>query len=334
MRRAGALLVVVALVVGAAACGGGGDSSGGDNEITSLKVGYGFEIDTGSVGDRVAFDKLEDETGIKATFAVLGSPRNTIVALQRGDIQIAKPGFYEAVAAITAGAKMRIVLLTAMVSEFVLVAPTDSIADLRGKRVGVHGPGDESEIFAKIVLQRAGIPPSEQKIVFLPESTNRAPALLAGRLDAAVLEYVDYVRIRREEPSLRVLANARDVFPLPVSRANVLTEKFIQEHRDQLQEIEDGLLDGYESLYTPEGRRKWIAEAKKAVLKDESDKVVAGVYDFYRKIGFWPRRQDVVTEQEWKRGVEFRIDEGLLKPPVPAFNRVFDISFWRQAAND
>jgi len=330
------LAVVLGLVFVLGACGGNDeDDSAAQTETakpTSLRVGYGFELDAGGVGDRVAFQTLEQKTGIKAAYSVLGNPRNTIVALQRGDIDIAKPGFYSTVEAINQGAEMQIVLATGMVSELVLAGVgVGSVADLAGKRIGYHLPKDETEIFARFVVTRAGLE-GEVKLISLPESTNRATALAGGRLDAAVLEFVDYLRLAQEEPDMRLLANAKGLFPFPVTRVNVVKKDFGRKSPGLLQRITNGLLDGYESLYTDEGRERWIAEAKKSALEGESDEFVEQIYAFYRDVGMWPRRSDVPTQEAWNSGVRFRLDEGLLEPPVPSFQQVFDVSFWRKAA--
>lgn len=320
---------LVAALALSAAFGVSSDSGEAGSERT-LRIARGFDFDAGSVGDRVAAEVMRRSTGIKSRLSVLSSPRNTIIALERGDIDVAMPGINSTIQAIQQGAKMRAVLLTGMVSEDVLVASVPQVADLRGKRIGYHDEG-ETKLLAEVLLARAGLKAADVELIQLPESTNRATALVAGRLDAAVLAYVDFLRISREKPDLRLLGTARGVIPFSAARPLVVSEK-LRGQRDRMQRIVTGMLAGYEFLYTPAGRREWLATAKRTALKDETDASRAQIYAFYRGIGVWPRRNRIPTPAEWQQGTDFRILRGILKPPAPSFTQMFDFSFWRRAA--
>jgi ABC-type nitrate/sulfonate/bicarbonate transport system substrate-binding protein len=336
--RSVAVLLVALLGLGfaLAACGGDEDDDTADEAAApkTLRVGYGYDLDATGVGDRVAFDRVQEQTGIQVKHSVLGSPRNTIVALERGDIDIARPGLYSFLEAHAQGAKMRLIMVTGLESELVLVGKgATTIDELRGKRIGYHLDNDETEIFVKLLLERAGLETKDAKLVSLPESPNRAAALVGNRLDAAVLELVDFIRIAQEEPDVNLIADARGVFPFPVVRVNVVREEETREQRDFLQQVVDQLVESYEFLYTDEGHDAWVAKARETALEEESDEFIEQMYTFYRDVGMWPRRDDVVSEQEWERGMKFRLDEGLLEPPLPSFSEAVDVSFWKQAAS-
>ncbi len=111
----------------------------------------------------------------------------------------------------------------------------------------------------------------------------------------------------------------------------MVSEK-LRRDRDRMQRIVSGMLAGYEFLYTPAGRREWLATAERTALKDETAAFRERIYSFYRGIGIWPRRNRIPTPAEWQQGTDFRILRGTLKPPAPSFGQMFDFSFWRRAA--
>src|SRR5437763_3421939 len=178
-----------------AGCGGGGHGSA--PRRPALEVGYPFAFDTGDVADRIAFARLRRRTGIAIRIRELGGVGNTVVALVRGEVQLATVPYSTAIRAVDEGANLRVVLGANMASDFVLVARPgiDSVAALRGRRVGYDQPGLDGETLVREALTRADVPVSEVKLSPLGESRARADALAAGKLDAAVLEEVDYERL-------------------------------------------------------------------------------------------------------------------------------------------
>lgn len=325
---AGALALAAGFSAWGAAGGTARPSQTAEETAEPLTIGRGYEHDAGTVGDRLAAASLQ-KVGIKATIKVLGSPENAVVALKRGDIELAAPGLNPSLAAMQRGGNFKIVLVTGAGPELVLVAKAARMADLKGKKLGIS-PWDESKVFAQIVAQRAGLKKSDVKYLAVDESFNRATALIGGRLDAAVLEYVDYLRIKQKYPSVRLLSRAADVLPLTARMLLVNTDR-ARTNRARLQTVISGLIAGYERLYTDAGRREWIAYAKRTSLKGVPDSLVRQVYDFYRGINMWPRRDSYPTKAAWDESMRFRVSHGLLEAPAPSFVRAFDLSFWKAA---
>ena len=327
------LLVLAAILalalIAAAACGGGGGAST-DRE---LRVGYAYGFDAGDVGDRVAFRELEREKGIRASFQEMGGGRNVVIAVERGDIDVGNLVLLDAIRAVDQGVDLKAILVSNQVAEFVLVAANGvtSVEGLKGKTIAFGGQGDQTNALASLLLQQAGVAESDVGLVALPESTNRATALLAGRIDAAVIEFVDYLRISSQKPGFEILGSTKETSPFPINTVYVVSGDFARKNPELVQDLVSGLLDGYERLYGPEGGKDWKAEAKATALEGESDALVAKVYAFYRDVGFWPRRTGLVARADYDRGTEFWVETGQLERGVP-FDRVWDLSFWRKAA--
>lgn len=329
-RRAGAGLLVlfcVALAAGAAAWASGERT----RQTTTLRVGYAFGIDAAATGDRAAFATLRRKTRIQTTLSDLGAAQPALAALLRGDADLGIFGLHSTVNAIRQGAPIRALLAMRPVNEWLFVSTTRTVAELRGKRVGHQAPGTETQAFARVVLGRAGIGDGDAQLLAIPGSPNRATALLAGRLDATWLEYVDYLKTIRERRDLRILARARRLVPFSALQVLVVTEEYLREHRPLLTRVVAGLLDGYERLYKAAGRQQFVALARSAV-PGENTAFLRTVYTYHKQIKFWPRRARPVTSSQWQGRVRFWTQNGMVQTPVPAFSRVWDLSFWRQAA--
>lgn len=303
----------------------------GANQSTTLRVGYAFGIDAAATGDRVAFARLRRQRRIQTTLSDLGAAQPALAALLRGDVELGVFGLHSSVNAIRQGAPIRVLLAMRPVNEWLFVSTTRTVAELRGRRVGHQAPGTETQAFARVVLGRAGLEDSDVQLLAIPGSPNRAAALLAGRLDASWLEYVDYLKLVRERRDFRILARARRLVPFSALQVLVVTEEYLGEHRPLLRRVVAGLLDGYERLYTATGRREFLALAR-STIPGENTTFLRTVYTYHKQIKFWPRRTKPVTSSQWQGRVRFWTQNGMVQTPVPAFSRVWDLSFWRQAA--
>ena len=323
-------LVFAATTLTAAGCGGSGDRTGSRRPV--LDVGYAFAYDAGDVGDRVAFARLRSRTGIQLRVRELGSVANAVVALVRGDVQMATMPYSTAIRAADEGAHLRVVLGAKMVPELVLAGRGDvaSIGELRGRRVAFDALGTDGETLVRRALARDGVPAAGVTLTPLDTSGSRAAALASGRVDAAVLEEVDYTRLRAQGEPVTVLARLSDLRPRSTQTVWVVSQDYERTHRKLLARIVDGLLDGYAFLYTPAGGQAWLERARRSALDDDEPIVAKRLYAFYRRMRFWPQRDEPVTPQQHLRTARFWVETRQLDGVVP-FARVWDARFWREA---
>jgi ABC-type nitrate/sulfonate/bicarbonate transport system substrate-binding protein len=318
------LFGVLALAIGGAA----GSATGGSEQAATVRVGFFGTLDEALIGDQLVFEGLRRKTGIRPQYSTFVSPQAAVVAVTRGDVDIGIVGLHSAVQAISQGAPLRALAVAKQVNEWVFVANASTVAELHGKKVGYQTPGTETHAFAKVVLSRAGV--RDAQLIAVPGSPNRAAALAGGVLDAAWLNYVDFIRVVREKPGLRALASARSLVPFSAVQAVVVSESYLSANRRLLARVVPGLLDGYESLYQPSGRTRWLARARSTVFKATPDDA-GRVYENYRRIGFWPQVTKPLTKAQWQSRVLFWL-AGDIVESVPEFERIWDLSFWRAAA--
>jgi ABC-type nitrate/sulfonate/bicarbonate transport system substrate-binding protein len=262
----------------------------------------------------------------------LGGVANVVVALVRGDVQLATVPYSTAIRAVDEGAHVRVVLGHDMASDFVLVARPgiDSVAGLRRRGIAFDAQGLDGDTLVRVALARAGVPTAEVKLSPLAESSARAAALASGRVDAAVLDEPDYERLRGRGLDVTVLARLSDFEPRSAASVWVVSQSWADKHPVLVGRIVRGLLDSYAYVYTPAGRRAWIVAARRSVFRGDPT-LAPRIYAFYRSAQFWPLRDRPVTRAEHQRAVRFWLDVHELARYVP-FSRVWAPSWWRGAA--
>ncbi|HEY8050986.1 MAG TPA: ABC transporter substrate-binding protein, partial [Ramlibacter sp.] len=97
-----------------------------------------------------------------------------------------------------------------------------SLADLRGKKIGVSAPGSSTNMVADLLLTRAGVKPSDVSFVGIGTSAGAVAAVRAGQVDAisntdpimTILEQKGEIKIISDT---RTLKGTQEVFggPMP-----------------------------------------------------------------------------------------------------------------------
>ena len=331
MRLPAGIIAIVLLVLGVWGCGGESDGGDGGEQVNA---GLTFGLDAASTADKMAFQQAEDELGIDIKIVETGDPTVTVAGLERGDLDLGQFPIRSVVEANQQGANIHAVIGSQMVPDYLLVAgpEIDQLSDLSGARLAYHGPGTDTEAFAHLALDRAGLSDDEVDLTVLPESPNRATALANGRIDAAVLESVDVQRLREQGFDHNVLSEMRDFWPGSASGGWAVSDKLIEQNPELVADLVRVMLDTYESLYSGDGRQKWLEETGAEALSGESEETRQAVLDHLLEIGMWPRRDEPVTEESYDAAVRFWLQNGLLEEGLP-FDQVWDVSFWQQASD-
>jgi NitT/TauT family transport system substrate-binding protein len=118
-----------------------------------------------------------------------------------------------------------------------------TVADLKGKKIGVTAPGSSTNVMANFVLAKAGIKPNEVSIIGVGAGAGAVAALRAGQIDAlANLDPVISLLTRSKDlvivSDTRVVAEADKVFggPMPAG-CLYLPQTFIDKHPNTVQAL-------------------------------------------------------------------------------------------------
>jgi NitT/TauT family transport system substrate-binding protein len=131
-----------------------------------------------------------------------------------------------------------------------------SVADLRGKKIGVSAPGSSTNMIANLVLSRAGVKANEVSYVGVGNSAGALSALRSGQIDAmsntdpvmTMLEQKGDVKIISDT---RTLKGTQDVFggPMPAACLYAHTE-FVQRNPNTCQAMANAIVHGLKWLQT------------------------------------------------------------------------------------
>ena len=199
-----------------------------------------------------------------------------------------------------------------------LIVPADSdiasVADIKGKKVGIPGPYGANYIGLLALLSNAGL--TEKDIQVESVGFTQASALLAGHVDA-VMGYVNNepLQLKKAGMETRTFAVA-DVQPL-VSNGLIATEKTLQDDPEMVKAVVAGTLEGVQ--YTIDHPDEAVEIAKKFVPTLTDDEQVAdarAVLD--ASLPLWqpttpPGSSD---PEDWQSMADFLTEHGLLEGEV------------------
>lgn len=315
MRRSqlGGLFLAMALI--ATACGGdGGGAAGGDNggAPKAVRVAYASDLDPNDVADQFG---LQDAG---AEVVELTEDSAVIAGLIRGEIDVGNIGLTEAIKAAQTGVPVKIFYVSQKRFEFVMVSQEGikTFDQLAGKKVAYHSPGSGTEILQR-VLVRQHDPSLEKKInwVVLPESPNRAAAMLAGEIDVTSLEFADVLTLQ-EEGKFNIMGYWSDIegpSSEAISTVWVASEDYYKENKESLTELAVHLQGGYDKFY--EDKQAWLDLASEVVQVDQNR--LNQSYDFYEKTEMYPvSGQAPLTPELWGTLDEFFIQIGEYEDPA------------------
>jgi NitT/TauT family transport system substrate-binding protein len=143
--------------------------------------------------------------GAKALQAVVG-----------GSADVVSGAFEHTLNMQAKGQPMRAFVLQGRAPQIVLGVSTKtmpgfkSIADLKGKKIGVTAPGSSTNILANFVLGKAGIKPGEVSIIGVGASQGAVAAVRSGQIDA-ISNLDPVITILQRSGDIRIVSDTRDV---------------------------------------------------------------------------------------------------------------------------
>ncbi|HEY7067807.1 MAG TPA: ABC transporter substrate-binding protein [Chloroflexota bacterium] len=259
----------------------------------------------------VSLLEMPAATGVKAAIA--------------GDFQFVTAAG-AAVAAALNDAPIRVVFIAAPPPLFALYSQPSigTVAELRGKRIGISSRGSAPEVIARIVLERAGVDPdADVTWVVVGAGAARTQALVAGAVDAAVLSSPSDVLARRA--GFRELSNFAREFRAGGAAGAAAPTDFLQRNPDTARRWIEASIQGLRYL---KADRDGAIHALAPIIEVDED-VMADVYDivseFFGTTGY---EDDAALTMELdlnKRSLGLDKDVRL--------DQVFDFSLAREASS-
>lgn len=310
------LYTLVALLLALTACGGGDAGSGGsaddgdpaadpatdgedDDDVSgeALTVAYASDLDPNDIADQLGLEAAGGE------WSALTEDSAVVAGLVNGNFDVGNVDMTAAIKAIQGGVPIKIVYVSQNLPEFIMVSQPEitTLDDLEGTTVAYHSPGSLTEIVQRELVRQHN-PDLEDTIdwTVLPESPNRASAMVAGRIDATSLEFLDVIALQ-EEGDFNILGDWEDLggdSANAVATVWVVSEEKLETERDTVIEFLSHLQDGYDRFY--EDKDAWMAKAEE-LLPDADAETLSEAYDYYAEVGMYPRSgEPPLTEERWE----------------------------------
>jgi NitT/TauT family transport system substrate-binding protein len=170
------------------AANAGSAGSAGSTAVTNVSIGVNAAV-AGEIEPELAQTAgLFAKYGINATVTVIPSS-NLLAALSSGRVEFGAFGAPQPEEAILSGSQLKWLSVWEGKPNTQLIAGPgiSSIADLKGKSVGITVPGSLIDLFARRILTDSGVNPSGVQFQSLQSTTALSAAFLGGSIKATIL---------------------------------------------------------------------------------------------------------------------------------------------------
>lgn len=329
------LVALVALTPLLAACGGddgaGTSATGAGSPATAsgssspagttqnVTIGLSFVPNVQFAPFYVAIEKgFYEQRGLKVSLNHHPAGADVFGGLVAGQENVMMAGGDEVLAARAKGAELVYVAEVFTRYPIGLIVPADSgvqsVADLKGKKVGIPGPYGATYIGLLALLTHAGMTDKDVQVESI--GFTQASALLAGHVDA-VVGYVNNepLQLRKAGMETRVFPVA-DVQPM-VSNGLIVTEKTLRDDPTMVKAVIAATLEG--TQYTIDHPDEALEITKKYVpTLTDAQQVADAKAILEASLPLWAQSTPpgVSSPDDWQSMADFLSEHGLLDGEV------------------
>jgi len=165
-----------------------------------------------TVAEQLGYFKAE---GLDVNIVDFAGGARALQAVVGGSADVVSGAFEHTVNMQSKGQFMRAFVLQGLAPQIVLgVNPKTmpdfkTIADLKGKKVGVTAPGSSTNVMVNFLLAKAGLKPSDVAIVGVGASQGAVAAMTSGQIDA-ISNLDPVITLLHRAGNLKVVSDTRD----------------------------------------------------------------------------------------------------------------------------
>ncbi len=160
--------------------------------------------------------KYFEAEGLEVNIVDFAGGARALQAVVGGSAEVVSGAFEHTLNMQVKGQPMRAFVLQGRAPQIVLAVSTKtmpnfkSLADLKGKKIGVTAPGSSTNIMANFVLAKAGLKPSDVSIVGVGASQGAVAAMRTGQIDA-ISNLDPVITILQRGGDIKIVSDTRDV---------------------------------------------------------------------------------------------------------------------------
>jgi NitT/TauT family transport system substrate-binding protein len=166
-----------------------------------------------TIAETLGYFKAE---GLDVTIVDFAGGSKALQAVVGGSADVVSGAFEHTLLMQAKGLRLRAFVLQGRAPQVVLgVNPKTmphyrSVADLRGRKIGVTAPGSSTNILANFVLAKAGVKPSEVSIIGVGAGPGAVAAMRAGQVDA-ISNLDPVITLLQRSGDLKIVSDTRIV---------------------------------------------------------------------------------------------------------------------------
>ena len=166
-----------------------------------------------TIAESLGYFKAE---GLDVTIADFAGGSRALQAVVGGSADVVSGAFEHTLNMQAKGQNLRAFALQGRAPQIVLgVNPKTmpgfkTVADLRGKKIGVTAPGSSTNVMANFVLAKAGIRPNEVSIIGVGAGNGAVAAMRAGQIDA-ISNLDPVITLLQRSGDLKIISDTRVV---------------------------------------------------------------------------------------------------------------------------
>jgi len=270
---------------------------------------------------------LYKKAGLDVDIVSLGDGVKVYRALLAGNIEFGLTPGAPTIIGRSNGAAVK--ALSANLPKFeasmVVRADIKTMADLKGKRIGIQEPGGFADLLSRSVLRAAKIDPKD--VNFVTIASEDVPALVADQVDTAILHVEQESFAKSKVPDLHAIARMWELQPKTLYTFLSATENTIKDKPDVVQKMVTANIEATRIMYTD--RAKIIPILVKQTGYPE--KILADSFDFLVKECIWDANSGLSAER-----VNFTADlmtkiGNIKEGKMPKYEDIVDVSFAKKA---
>ena len=281
-------LVAVASMLLVTACSSGGGDDGGKApgaEKGSLAIAFSNAVpQVEKVPTILASEQLKEE-GYDIKLIWLQSSEDPVQAVIRGDAQIGTANASTLFGATAQNAPVKAIAAQNSPS-YAMVVPTavTSPEGLDGLRIGIHAQVSATSLYTNLLLKDH--PNVKPNMVVLPGSANRIQALIAGELDASVVQLSDLQVLQEKAPGkYHVLYDYAAEMNDIIDSAIFTSDKFLKQNPDAVHDFLAAMLAQQKRIKEDP---QVLIDGIVANVPDVTEVQAKGFADTYLKSNVWP----------------------------------------------
>jgi len=251
-------------------------------------------------------------------------------AMLSGNLDVALAPGAVAIVGVAKGSPARIIYVNTPKFEASMVARGNvpTMADLKGKRIGIQQPGGFADILSRSVLRAAKINPKD--VNFVSIATEDVPALVANQVDTGILHVEQEIFAKSKVPSIHAIARMWELQPKQVYLSSVVSDKTIKAKPAHLKAYIKANMEATRLMYSDKAKVLPIIVKHTGYPKD----VIDVSFDFMVKNCIWDANSGLGAERiDFTANLMTRVGN-IPKGKTPKYGDVVNVSFAKDAIKD